>query len=99
MANWWNRILKSAIEIQHEYPRIDQHIIKFITYISTQGGPFQLSTNEPDKNLINTVEQLEEAPVNSHEAQQQQQARNDRRKQSQHDSNGKFSENETGNYH
>lgn len=58
-----------------------------------------MSTNQPDKNLINTVEELDQAPVNSQEAQQQQQARNDRRKQAQHDSNGKFNENESGNYH
>ncbi|WP_422659312.1 hypothetical protein ACK8P5_01875 [Paenibacillus sp. EC2-1] len=58
-----------------------------------------MSTNQPDKNLINTVEALEETPVNSLDAQQKQQARNDRRKQAQHDSNGKFSENESGNYH
>ncbi|ACX62614.1 hypothetical protein SAMN04488688_104377 [Paenibacillus sp. cl141a] len=58
-----------------------------------------MSTNQPDKNLINTVEQLAETPVNSHEAQQQQQARNDRRKQALHDSDGKYKENESKNYH
>ncbi|MFC7679072.1 hypothetical protein [Paenibacillus sp. GCM10028914] len=58
-----------------------------------------MSTNQPDKNLINTVEQLEQAPVNSHEAQQQQQARNDRRKQALHGNDGKYKESETGNYH
>lgn len=58
-----------------------------------------MSTNQPDKNLINTVEQLADTPVNSHEAQQQQQARNDRRKQALHDSDGKFKENESKNYH
>ncbi|ETT47274.1 MULTISPECIES: hypothetical protein [Paenibacillus] len=58
-----------------------------------------MSANKPDKNLINTVKDLEATPVNSLEAQQQQQARNDRRKQSQHDSDGKFTENETGNFH
>lgn len=35
---------------------------------------------KPDKNLINTVEKLSVRPVNSQEAQQQQQAHNDRRK-------------------
>lgn len=58
-----------------------------------------MSANQPDKNLINTVKKLEATPVNSLEAQQQQQARNDRRKQAQHDSDGKFTENETGNFH
>ncbi|MEK4471802.1 hypothetical protein NSQ91_01085 [Paenibacillus sp. FSL R7-0048] len=58
-----------------------------------------MSANKPDKNLLNTVKDLEATPVNSLEAQQQQQARNDRRKQSQHDSDGKFTENETGNFH
>ncbi|WP_248549201.1 hypothetical protein [Paenibacillus odorifer] len=58
-----------------------------------------MSANKPDKNLINTVKDLEATPVNSLEAQQQQQARNDRRKQAQHDSDGKFTENETGNFH
>ncbi|MEK4998653.1 MULTISPECIES: hypothetical protein [Paenibacillus] len=58
-----------------------------------------MSASKPDKNLINTVKDLEATPVNSLEAQQQQQARNDRRKQSQHDSDGKFTENETGNFH
>ncbi|MCM3786429.1 hypothetical protein M3231_26170 [Neobacillus mesonae] len=58
-----------------------------------------MSTNQPDKNLINEVKDLESTPVNSLEAQQQQQARNDRRKQSQHDSNGKYKESESNNYH
>lgn len=58
-----------------------------------------MSANQPDKNLINTVKELEATPVNSLEAQQQQQARNDRRKQALHDSDGKFKENETGNFH
>lgn len=58
-----------------------------------------MSANQPDKNLINTVKELDATPVNSLEAQQQQQARNDRRKQAQHDSDGKFSENESGNFH
>lgn len=58
-----------------------------------------MSPNQPDKNLINTVEQLNDTPVNSHEAQQQQQARNDRRKQALHDSDGKYKESETDNYH
>ncbi|UNK18739.1 hypothetical protein MNQ98_01450 [Paenibacillus sp. N3/727] len=58
-----------------------------------------MSTNQPDKNLINTVKDLDAVPVNSQEAQQQQQARNDRRKQALHDSNGKYTENESDNYH
>lgn len=58
-----------------------------------------MSTDQPDKNLINTVKELEATPVNSQEAQQQQQARNDRRKQALHDSDGKYSENESGNFH
>ncbi|CAM3569728.1 hypothetical protein PVOR_03750 [Paenibacillus vortex V453] len=58
-----------------------------------------MSDHQPDKNLINTVKDLEATPVNSLEAQQQQQARNDRRKQAQHDSNGKYKENESKNYH
>lgn len=58
-----------------------------------------MSPNQPDKNLINTVEQLKETPVNSQEAQQQQQARNDRRKQALHDSDGKYKESETDHYH
>lgn len=52
----------------------------------------QLSPNQPDKNLINEVKDLESTPVNSLDAQQQQQARNDRRKQSKHDDNGKYKE-------
>lgn len=58
-----------------------------------------MSTNQPDKNLINTVKDLDAAPVNSHEAQQLQQARNDRRKQALHKNNGKYNESESGNYH
>ena len=34
-----------------------------------------------DKNLQNTVEDLEQTPVNSHQAQQMQQEQNDRRKE------------------
>lgn len=56
-------------------------------------------STQPDKNLINTVKELEATPVNSLEAQQQQQARNDRRKQALHDSNGKYKENESDNFH
>lgn len=51
-----------------------------------------LSTNRPDKNLLNEVADLESTPVNSLDAQQKQQARNDRRKQSQHDDKGKYKE-------
>lgn len=58
-----------------------------------------MTAHQPDKNLINTVKELEETPVNSLEAQQQQQAHNDRRKQALHDNNGKYKENESGNYH
>lgn len=36
---------------------------------------------EPDKNLINTVEALSVKPVNSHQAQQLDQDRRDRRRQ------------------
>ncbi|MBO2944419.1 hypothetical protein JJQ72_10605 [Paenibacillus sp. F411] len=57
-----------------------------------------MNTEHPDKNLVNTVKELEHTPVNSLEAQQQQQARNDRRKQSLHDQNGKYKESEGGNY-
>ncbi|GAB6928284.1 hypothetical protein JCM10914A_22670 [Paenibacillus sp. JCM 10914] len=57
-----------------------------------------MSTNHPDKNLVNTVKDLEHTPVNSLEAQQEQQARNDRRKQSQHDGDGKYNERETDSY-
>jgi hypothetical protein len=35
----------------------------------------------PDKNLSNVVEDLQESPVNSHQAQQNQQQTNDRRHQ------------------
>jgi hypothetical protein len=34
----------------------------------------------PDKNLQNVVEELNQSPVNAHEAQQMNQERNDRRK-------------------
>lgn len=51
-----------------------------------------MSTNRPDKNLLNEVADLESTPVNSLDAQQKQQARNDRRKQSQHDDKGKYKE-------
>lgn len=51
-----------------------------------------MNTNQPDKNLINEVNDLESTPVNSLDAQQQQQARNDRRKQSQHNNDGKYKE-------
>ncbi|GIP45936.1 hypothetical protein J45TS6_43950 [Paenibacillus sp. J45TS6] len=51
-----------------------------------------MSPNQPDKNLVNEVNDLESTPVNSLDAQQQQQARNDRRKQSKHDDNGKYKE-------
>jgi len=37
-------------------------------------------SSKPDKNLINTVEELSVRPVNSQEAQQTQQDHNDRRK-------------------
>jgi hypothetical protein len=36
---------------------------------------------KPDKNLINTVKDLENTPVTSQEAQQMQQKQNDRRKE------------------
>lgn len=58
-----------------------------------------MSDHQPDKNLINTVKELDAEPVNSLEAQQQQQARNDRRKQALHNSDGKYKESETGNHH
>ncbi|WP_199794876.1 hypothetical protein [Paenibacillus faecalis] len=58
-----------------------------------------MNTNQPDKNLTNTVKDLDSVPTTSHEAQQQQQKRNDRRKEALHDSNGKYNESESGNYH
>lgn len=36
---------------------------------------------QPDKNLQNVVDELEQAPVNSHQAQQMQQQKNDRNRQ------------------
>ena len=43
-----------------------------------QGGITKMS---PDKNLINTVKDLETTPVTSQQAQQFQQKKNDRRKE------------------
>ncbi|BBI30700.1 hypothetical protein [Cohnella abietis] len=39
------------------------------------------SSGSEDKNLSNVVEELEQSPVNSHQAQQVQQKKNDRRHQ------------------
>ena len=38
-------------------------------------------SNIPDKNLTNVVKELDRDPVNSHQAQQMQQDKNDRRKE------------------
>ncbi|GGF62263.1 hypothetical protein GCM10010912_04260 [Paenibacillus albidus] len=54
-------------------------------------------TSKPDKNLINTVKDLEQAPVNSHQAQQMEQKENDRRKKM-IGRNAKFKENEHNTY-
>lgn len=75
-----------------------KHILRF-NYNYKGDGFYLNQQHEPDKNLVNTVKRLEETPVNSHEAQQQQQARNDRRKQALHNSDGKYKENESGNFH
>lgn len=40
-----------------------------------------MSPSHPDKNLINTVKNLETTPVTSQQAQQFQQKKNDRRKE------------------
>lgn len=54
-------------------------------------------TTKPDKNLINTVKDLEKDPVTSQEAQQMEQEKNDRRKEMfQEDS--KFKKNEQNTY-
>ncbi|WP_176475551.1 MULTISPECIES: hypothetical protein [Paenibacillus] len=57
-----------------------------------------MNRNEPDKNLINTVKELETTPVNSLDAQQQQQARNDRSKMALHDGDEKYNESESDNH-
>ncbi|WP_198402123.1 hypothetical protein [Paenibacillus crassostreae] len=46
-----------------------------------------MSPIKPDKNLINTVKDLESTPVTSQQAQQFQQKKNDRRKEMLHDAN------------
>ncbi|HAF99431.1 MAG TPA: hypothetical protein DCK78_13950 [Paenibacillus lactis] len=80
-----------------KYPLCFPHII-LITIDSSIRKALHLSTNQPDNNLINTVERLDETPVNSLDAQHQQ-ARNDRRKQALHVSDGKYNENKSKNYH
>ncbi|EHB50689.1 hypothetical protein PaelaDRAFT_5519 [Paenibacillus lactis 154] len=64
--------------IWFEYLHHYQYITKPLTDSSIRED-FEWSKDQPDKNLINTVENLDETPVNSLKAQQKQ-ARNDRRK-------------------
>lgn len=52
---------------------------------------------KPDKNLVNTVKDLEKTPVTSQEAQQMQQKQNDRRKEMIR-SDEKYQENEQNAY-
>ncbi|WP_438492785.1 hypothetical protein [Paenibacillus sp. IHBB 3054] len=52
----------------------------------------------PDKNLINTVEELENAPVNSQEAQQREQKKLDIRKESLRDDRTTYKKNEQNTY-
>ncbi|AIQ18203.1 MULTISPECIES: hypothetical protein [Paenibacillus] len=52
----------------------------------------------PDKNLINTVEELENAPVNSQEAQQREQKKLDNRKESLRDDRTTYKKNEQNTY-
>lgn len=54
-------------------------------------------TSKPDKNLINTVKELEKDPVTSQQAQQMQQKKNDRRKDMIRD-DVKYQENEQNSY-
>lgn len=76
-----------------------KHILRFNYNYKGDGFHLDQQQHKPDKNLVNTVKRLEETPVTSHEAQQLQQARNDRRKQALHNSDGKYKENESGNFH
>jgi hypothetical protein len=52
----------------------------------------------PDKNLINTVEELENAPVNSQEAQQREQKKLDNRKEALRDDRTTYKKNEQNTY-
>ncbi|MEK5028609.1 hypothetical protein [Paenibacillus sp. FSL M7-1046] len=52
----------------------------------------------PDKNLINTVGELENAPVNSQEAQQREQKKLDNRKESLRDDRTTYKKNEQNTY-
>ncbi|WP_148449275.1 MULTISPECIES: hypothetical protein [Paenibacillus] len=57
-----------------------------------------MSPIQPDKNLMNTVKDLETTPVTSQQAQQFQQKRNDRRKEALHTDNEKFHKTEHNTY-
>ncbi|WNS45388.1 hypothetical protein [Paenibacillus sp. MMS20-IR301] len=52
----------------------------------------------PDKNLINTVKELDQAPVNSQEAQQMEQKKSDIRKESLRDDKTTYKKNEQNTY-
>lgn len=54
--------------------------------------------SEPDKNLINTVKELDQAPVNSQEAQQMEQKKSDIRKESLRDDKTTYKKNEQNTY-
>ncbi|WP_433946285.1 hypothetical protein [Paenibacillus sp. SN-8-1] len=56
------------------------------------------SSIHPDKNLINTVKDLEATPVTSQQAQQFQQQKNDRRKEALKTDNEKFQKTEQNTY-
>ncbi|AIQ58551.1 hypothetical protein [Paenibacillus borealis] len=53
---------------------------------------------EPDKNLVNTVKELDQDPVTSQEAQQIEQKKNDIRKESLRDDKTTYKKNEQNTY-
>lgn len=53
---------------------------------------------EPDKNLVNTVKELDQDPVTSQEAQQMEQKKNDIRKESLRDDKTTYKKNEQNTY-
>lgn len=53
---------------------------------------------EPDKNLVNTVKELDQNPVTSQEAQQMEQKKSDIRKESLRDDKTTYKKNEQNTY-
>lgn len=65
----------------HSWVRILQHYYSESLINNHAKEELNMSPSHPDKNLMNTVKDLETTPVTSQQAQQFQQKKNDRRKE------------------